>query len=88
MTIVSVGRDLVEEIIMDDALLARQVRIIDSYIVIDVSYPYNIPLAGCSTHEGILGWVWHLTEKTWMTNDVLRRFIELAGDHAGLSYRN
>jgi hypothetical protein len=71
-----------------DALLAEQVKIVDDYIIINVCYEYPISLDTCTTHEGILHWAWHLTEKTWMTNEVLRRFIELACRHAGLNYRN
>jgi hypothetical protein len=71
-----------------DSLLAEQVKIVDDYIVINVCYEYTIPLATCSTHEEILHWVWHLTEKTWMTTEVLRYFIALACERAGLNYRN
>lgn len=56
------------------------VYIKDGFIVIHVVNEYPIALSRCNTPEKLLHWVWHLTEKTWMTNDVLRRFIELACD--------
>ncbi|EOM1107950.1 hypothetical protein IMR62_004782, partial [Escherichia coli] len=54
---------------------------------INVAYEYNIPLSTCSTHQQILNWVWHLTEKTWMTQNVTRRFIEVACGYHKLDYR-
>lgn len=58
--------------------LQRQVFVADGHIVINVSYEYNIALNRCDSAEKLLHWIWHLTEKTWMTNEVMRRFIELA----------
>ncbi|HGM6756491.1 hypothetical protein ACUNIY_24545 [Serratia sp. IR-2025] len=67
--------------------MTEQVRIEGEYIVINVSYEYNISLQACSTHQQILHWAWHLTEKTWMTTTALRRFIELACGYHKLEYR-
>ena len=58
--------------------LQQQVSVKEDHIVINVSYEYNIALSRCDTAAKLLHWVWHLTEKTWMTNDVMRRFIEVA----------
>ena len=58
--------------------LQQQVSVKENHIVINVSYEYNIALSRCDTAEKLLHWVWHLTEKTWITNDVMRRFIEVA----------
>ncbi len=41
---------------------------------------YNIDLDRCDTHEKILAWIYHLGEKTWVTPDMLRRFIAIACD--------
>ena len=46
---------------------------------------YAIRLAECSTHESILFWVLHLSEKIWVTPGILARFAELAASHHGLS---
>lgn len=70
-----------------DKILNEQVKIVDDYIVINVAYEYNISLETCSNYQQILHWAWHLTEKTWMTNDVMGRFIEVACNHHGLVYR-
>lgn len=81
------SEDLFKKIKEDEERLAKQVSIIDDYIVINVSYEYNIPLADCATHAQILGWVVHLCEKTWMTKEVLERFIKMACGKHGLEYR-
>jgi len=58
--------------------LARVVSVREDHIVVNVSFEYNIPLVRCSSYAEILGWVNHLTEKTWMSTEVLRRFIVVA----------
>lgn len=67
--------------------LNRQVFIADDHIVINVYYEYNISLDRCDSAEKLLHWVWHLTEKTWMTNDVMRRFISLACQKNGINMK-
>lgn len=64
--------------------LQRQVFLKDEHIVICVDYEYNIPLDACRTHKDILAWVLQLAEKTWMTMDVMERFILVACQEAGL----
>ncbi|WP_158755343.1 hypothetical protein [Dyella sp. S184] len=64
--------------------LAKTVLVKDGHIVINVHNEYNIALSSCNTHEKILGWVFHLTEKTWISRDVLRRFILVACHENGL----
>lgn len=87
MSIKSIGADDIKQFLEDDKKLEEQVKIIGEHIVINVAYEYNIPLATCTTHKEVLNWVWHLTEKTWMNQDVTRRFIELACGHHKLEYR-
>ena len=58
--------------------LAQVVTVRDDHIIINVNHEYNIPLASCRTHGEILSWVLHLTEKTWMSTEILRRFILVA----------
>ncbi len=87
MKIYSLGEETINSIVEEDKKLSEQVQIIDDYIVINVAYEYNILLSTCSTHQQILNWVWHLTEKTWMTQNVTRRFIEVACGYHKLDYR-
>lgn len=73
----------INEIAEENAILEQQVFILDGHIVIAVNVncegsEYNIELARCNTPEKILGWVFHLTKKTWMTKVILIRFIEVA----------
>lgn len=70
--------DLIKKIEAQEKLLQKQVAVVDGHIVINVEYEYNIALSRCNTPEKLLHWVWHLTEKTWMTTEVMRRFIEVA----------
>lgn len=67
--------------------LSRQVSIKDDHIVINVAYEYNIPLSGCADLPSLMGWVLHLCEKTWMTLEVLERFILVASRHHGLDIK-
>jgi len=68
--------------------LRQQVSIKEGHIVINVEFEYNIALSRCDTAEKLLYWIWHLTEKTWMTNDVMRRFIEIACRENGIKMEN
>jgi hypothetical protein len=87
MPIIPVNDELTRDIKAHNSLLSEQVKIIDNYIVINVAYEYNIPLESCQTAEQMLNWVWHLTEKTWINPDILRRFIELACIQTGVKHR-
>lgn len=58
--------------------LHEMIQVKDDCIVVNVKYEYVIPLNRCKTREGILGWVFQLSEKTWMTRDLLRHFIIVA----------
>lgn len=64
--------------------LNKAVQVIDGYIVINVAYEYDIPIKECGTAERILGWVLQLSEKTWMTMEVLNRFVHVAAREAGV----
>lgn len=72
----------VREIMKSQEEIDKKIYVIEGHIVINVlgnvESEYNIPLIGCSTPQGILGWVRHLTEKTWMTPKLVRRFIDVA----------
>lgn len=58
--------------------LEKQCHVEGSFIVFNVRFPYDIELSRCDTHKKILHWSWHLAEKEWINNQLLRRFIELA----------
>ena len=40
-------------------------------------YDYEVDLDRIKTSANLLNWVAHLAEKTWMSNDAIRRFIVL-----------
>lgn len=54
----------------------------NSAFVIDEHYP--IAFDDCDSAEKILSWILHLSEKTWVTTDLLRRFIEQASARINL----
>ena len=58
--------------------------VIDQFELFGSGGEYNIPLEQCSTPTEILGWVKHLSEKTWVTNDVMRRFVSIACEELGI----
>lgn len=60
------------------------VSIIENHIVVDIMYEYNIPIKDCDTPEKILNWARQLAEKTWMTKDAMRDFLEIACKNAGI----
>ena len=67
-----------------DLELAKMVYITEGHVVINVHYEYNIPLDACRTYESIVGWILQLSEKTWMTTELTRRFIYIVCRENGL----
>lgn len=53
----------------------RQVYIDGSDVVLNVEYEYRIALDRCDTPATLLGWVLHLSSKTWMTPQLLASFV-------------
>lgn len=67
-----------------DALLEKQVYLSNGRIVVNVEYPYEIEIARCDSHAKILAWLVQLSEKTWISPAVMRRFAWLAAKEHGL----
>jgi hypothetical protein len=61
--------------------LEKQCYVDNDDIVINVADEYRVPLSSCPTQEAILGWVRQLTEKTWITVPLIRRFVDTAAEH-------
>ena len=51
----------------------------DGYLILDFCGKYEISTDRISTPEQVLGWVCHLSEKTWMTKERLYNFIDKCG---------
>lgn len=47
-------------------------------------YEYEIALDRIDNPVKILQWVIHLTEKGWMTNELMRQFVQAACTKAGI----
>jgi hypothetical protein len=61
-----------------------RVKIDDRYIIVSVTdtCTYEIPLDECCTVWGALGWITHVMEKTWITQEMLDRIFGLISDYA------
>jgi len=46
---------------------------------------YPVPLNECQDSHGILRWTKHMSEKTWVTSEMLRQFMVLAAAQASIS---
>ncbi|MGL9721609.1 hypothetical protein [Symbiopectobacterium sp.] len=73
----------------NEAKLSEIVTVDDTHIIINIpgdhiDGEYAIALVSCKTAEQVVGWIFHLTGKSWITNDILRRFIKEASAHAGI----
>lgn len=75
--------------IFDDTQhLSNEVFIDGNFIVVkpeSLNQGYDVSLDSCQSAEQILAWVHQLSEKSWITPEHLRRFIQLAGARIGLS---
>ena len=69
-------------------LQGRLARIVmdESYLTINVDdhYQYEIALNRINNPVKILQWVIHLTEKTWMTTELMRQFVIASCTKAGI----
>ena len=61
----------------------KRITMDDNAICIHVKplYDYCIYLSDCETVTGALRWVEHIRQKTWMTDVMLSRVIELMIQH-------
>lgn len=50
-------------------------------IAVPGSFTYDIPLHECETIHGVLRWIEHMREKSWMTDEMLSRLIALMDQH-------
>jgi len=67
--------------------MQRICSIKDNAIVFDIGFEYEIELSRCDTPQKLLSWVYHLSEKTWMTRDIIHYFIRLAAQHHGIDIK-
>lgn len=77
-------KDLRERVLAHNNKFKKLVYIEDGCIILNTTGEYCIELDRCNTPEKLLGWVQHLCEKTWMTTDILARFIEVASKENGI----
>jgi len=80
------GDDLFKAYKAEQAELEALVSIQGDHITIKKGGGYDIPLASCDTHERIVAWTIQLTDKTWMTAQIVNRFVKLALKAHNLGY--
>lgn len=67
----------------EEALFApAKVVVVDGLLTINEFYPYQIDMSRLRNKDDLLAWVMHLTEKTWMTHELMREFIYVAAGAA------
>lgn len=71
-------KDLKEQVLAHNNKLKKLVFVEDGLIVINVAGEYCIELNRCNTAEKLLMWVHHLCDKSWITKEIIARFIEIA----------
>ncbi|ORM96265.1 hypothetical protein [Pantoea septica] len=68
--------------------IASLVTVNGKHIIIKDPEPngwdYDVAISDCNTHEKILSWVMHLSEKNWVTKDIIRQFIRVSAHASGL----
>jgi hypothetical protein len=79
--------DLVAEAITRLEDRPRRCFIEEGHIVFRDGAGYSIPLAACDSYDRILQWQLQLSEKQWMSLDLLMQFTLMVCDHHGLAIR-
>ncbi|PLR52392.1 hypothetical protein [Chimaeribacter arupi] len=60
----------------------------DTHIVInipDTDAQYEIARDTCTSGAQVVSWIFQLTEKNWMTREMLRHFIKIASREANIT---
>ena len=63
--------------------LKKCIYLTGNFIVLDVVYPYEIGLESIKDQRELLGWTRHLTEKNWVTGEVISMFIDTVNSAKG-----
>lgn len=48
---------------------------------------YEVPISECDTAEKLVNWIFHLTEKQWMTREIMREFVRRACNQSNIELR-
>ena len=70
----------------EDLERVKPVKIEGDYVIITHSrgVEYDIEKSRCASHAKILGWVRHLSDKCWFTQEMCRLFIDMACEINGI----
>ena len=75
------GTDYLERMLGEPA----RVSVSGGVLTIKGPYEYDIEMSRITSLDDLLAWVYQLTEKTWMTSDLMREFLRVAMHAAGLN---
>ena len=64
--------------------LEREISADDSGITIHFAANYHIAWSRMRSRSDVISWIYHLSEKGWMTPIRLRRFLELVAEKKNL----
>ncbi|WP_034912966.1 hypothetical protein [Erwinia sp. 9145] len=79
----------VEGYVARERQLLSQVTMDETHIILSlpegaIGESYEIALDTIKTPEQVVSWIFHLSSKQWVDREMLRRFIKLASEHAGI----
>ncbi|CDG99822.1 hypothetical protein [Xenorhabdus bovienii] len=81
--------EVVEDRLKKIEELKNTIRVTDKYFIFYFNGmdQYEIAISDCDTPEKLIPWIFHLTEKSWMSVDLLRHFIRVASNKSNISIR-
>ncbi|MBN1085601.1 hypothetical protein JNO12_12710 [Erwinia aphidicola] len=79
----------VDEYLKSEEELSRKVKIDGTHITIAlpegrIDDSYEIALSSLKTPEQLVSWIFHLSAKSWIDRDVLRKFIKVVSEHLNI----
>lgn len=76
---------LKKELELDEIIQVDKTHIVIHIPGDHIDGEYEIALLSCRTPEQVVSWIYQLSEKQWVTGDILRRFIKVASANAGIT---
>ena len=63
----------------------KDVYLDDGAVVFSEGGDYYIELSRCDTPEKLIAWLYHLTEKTWVTSEMIHEFLRIVSRECGVA---
>ena len=65
--------------------MSTPVVISGKYLTLNVKGQYDIELSRINTEEKLLKWIFHLSEKQWVTREIIHEVIDKVAERFDLS---